>query len=197
MKSFLLATALTLVSTAAFALDTGKPAPDFKTTDIAGKEQSLSKYKGKTVVLEWNNPECPFVRKQYDTKNMQKLQHEATAQGVVWLTVNSGAEGKQGSMTPAQAKEKLADDGAHPTAYILDSKGTIGKLYGAKTTPHMFVVDKAGNLAYQGAIDDDSTADHEAVKTAKNYVRAALASLKAGKPVEVAETKAYGCSVKY
>ena len=191
------ATALACISSYAFAAETGKPAPAFEVKDIAGKTQSIAKYKGKIVVLEWNNPDCPFVHKQYDSGNMQALQKYATEKGVVWLSVDSGGVGKQGNMTPEQAKEHVAEVKASPSAYILDPEGTLGKLYGAKTTPHMFVIDKNGVLAYQGAIDDKPSADLEDIATAKNYVRAAIDALAAGKSPEVGETRSYGCSVKY
>jgi len=181
----------------ALAAETGKPAPAFFVKDIAGKEQSLAKYKGKIIVLEWNNPGCPFVKKHYQSGNMQALQHDALSKHVIWLTINSGAEGKQGFMDAAQAKTYIADMKTHQTAYILDPKGTLGTLYGAKTTPHMFVVDAQGILAYAGAIDDKPTADQEDIKTAHNYVRAAIDELIAGKPVTTAQSRAYGCSVKY
>lgn len=175
----------------------GQPAPDFSTTDIDGKAVKLSDLKGKIVVLEWNNPECPFVLKHYDTKNMQKLQADATAKDVVWLSINSSAEGQQGNIDSVKAKEYVTKAEAKPSHYILDPKGEIGNLYQAKTTPHMFVIGKDGVLAYAGAIDDNPTPRHEAVETAKNYVAAAIDALIAGKPVEVATSQPYGCSVKY
>jgi len=179
------------------AAETGKPAPAFDVKDIAGNAQSLSAYKGKIVVLEWNNPGCPFVKKHYGSGNMQALQKYATGHGVIWLTINSGAPGKQGHMDAPEAKAKIAEVGAHQTAYILDPDGALGLLYGAKTTPHMFVIDAQGKLAYAGAIDDTPTPDPEDVKTAHNYVKAAIDALLAGKRVAVAQTKPYGCSVKY
>jgi peroxiredoxin len=197
-KKALYASAAVLMSASlAFAADIGKPAPDFKATDIAGKAQSVSQYKGKIVVLEWNNPGCPFVHKHYDTQNMQKLQEYAASKGVVWISVNSGAKGKQGNMTPEEAKEHLAESKAHPSSYILDESGAIGHLYEAKTTPHMFVIDAKGTLVYKGAIDDKASANHDDIEGAKNYVRAAIDALAAGKTPEVTETKSYGCSVKY
>jgi hypothetical protein len=165
--------------------------------DIAGKEQSLEQYKGKIVVLEWNNPDCPFVRKHYGSGNMQTLQQYALDKGVIWLSINSGAPGNEGNMDAAQAKAKIAEVGAHETGYIIDDKGTLGHLYGAKATPHMFVIDTGGVLAYAGAIDDKPTADPADIKTADNYVKDAIDALLAGKPVSVAQTRAYGCSVKY
>jgi AhpC/TSA family len=196
--SLLSAIILTLVSAfPAHALEIGKAAPDFKAKDIAGVEQSISQYKGKIVVLEWTNPGCPFVRKHYDGGNMQGLQKENTGKGVVWLSINSSAEGKEGSMDAAGAKASVEKEKANPSAYILDPEGTVGKLYGAKTTPHMFIIAADGTLAYEGAIDDKATADPEDIKTSKNYVQAAVDALLAGKPVETPQTRAYGCSVKY
>lgn len=177
--------------------ETGKLAPDFKASDVNGAEQSLSQYRGKIVVLEWHNPECPFVVKHYKSKNMQTLQKEMTDQGVVWLTINSGAEGKQGHLSADEAKKVITDDGLKASAYILDASGEIGRMYDAKTTPHMYVVDAEGILSYMGAIDDKPTFDPEDVKDAKNYVKAAIESLKAGKSPETAATRPYGCSVKY
>lgn len=175
----------------------GEPAPAFTATDSNGKTHNLSDFKGKIVVLEWTNAECPYVVKHYDSKNMQGLQEKYTGQDVVWLTVNSSAEGKQGHVTAEAANALIAEQGAKQTAFILDADGTIGKAYDAKTTPHMFVIDKEGVLVYAGAIDDNDSAKAEDAATAKNYVAAALDALLAGKPVETAQTKPYGCSVKY
>ena len=178
-------------------VEIGKPAPNFTGTDTNGTSHQLSDFKGKTVVLEWSNHECPFVVKHYESGNMQKLQKEATSDEVVWLTIVSSAEGKQGNTTPDEAKKIMAEQGVHSTARILDPSGEIGKLYGAKTTPHMFIVDKDGNLAYEGAIDSDSSFKQEAIADATNYVSAALGDLKSGESVKMASTKPYGCSVKY
>ena len=175
----------------------GAPAPAFTATDVNGKSHSLADYKGKTVVLEWNNPECPFVQKHYGSGNMQALQKSASQNGVVWLTINSSADGTQGNMKPQVAKQWLAAQKAAPAAYLLDEKGTVGRLYEAKTTPHMYVIDPKGTLVYMGAIDDKPTANPDDIKTAKNYVTAALTSVKAGQPVADTATKPYGCSVKY
>ena len=166
----------------------GKPAPDFSLTDLQGAKRSLAEFKGKVVVLERVNLGCPFVKKHYGAGNMQALQKEAAAQGAVWLSICSSAKGKQGDMTAAEWTAALAQNGAAPTAVLLDPKGTVGKLYGAKTTPHMFVVDAAGALAYKGAIDDKSGTDPAEIAGAKNYVRQALAELKAGKPVSEPST---------
>jgi hypothetical protein len=175
----------------------GKPAPDFSLTDIKGQVRRLSDYRGKTVVLEWTNPECPIVRKHYRSGNMPALQKSATADGVVWLSINSGHPGAEGDFAPAQVQEWLASTGAGPTAYMRDQDGKVGRLYGAKATPHMFVISGDGTLVYAGAIDSIPSADPADIAQATNYVRAALESLKAGRPVAVATSRAYGCSVKY
>ncbi len=193
----LAAFALTAAMPAQAAPEIGKPAPEFTGTDTNGKEVKLSDFKGKIVVLEWTNPECPYVVKHYDSKNMQKLQEEATAKGIVWLSINSSAEGKQGNQTGEAANAYIAEKGAKATARILDPKGEIGKAYDAKTTPHMFVIDKEGVLVYNGAIDDNDSFKPEDAATANNYVTAAIDALEAGKPVETSQSKPYGCSVKY
>ncbi len=171
--------------------------PNFRAFDMHGKVVDLSQYRGKTVVLEWNNPGCPFVQKHYNSGNMQKTQAAAVAQGAVWLTINSGAPGKQGYMTGPEAQKFVTGQEAKPTAYLLDPKGLVGKGYGAKTTPHMYIIDGNGRLVYKGGIDDRATADAADIAKARNHVLAALGELKAGKPVSVAETRPYGCSVKY
>ncbi|MEZ0244000.1 MAG: thioredoxin family protein [Sphingomonas sp.] len=175
----------------------GAPALDFSARDANGNAVWLHDFKGKIVVLEWNNPGCPFVQKHYKSGNMQRTQAAATAQGVVWLTINSGAAGQQGHMSGAQAKQFVAGAGAKPTRYLLDPLGIVGKGYGAKTTPHMYIIDANGRLVYRGGIDDKPTADQADIAGARNHVTAALAELRAGKPVSVAETRPYGCSVKY
>jgi peroxiredoxin len=179
------------------AATVGQAAPTFTGTDSQGKTQSLEQYRGKFVVLEWTNRECPYTKKQYDSGNMQALQREWTAKGVVWLTVLSSAPDEQGYLTASQENAQMERVHAHPTAAILDPKGGIGKLYGARTTPHMFVIDPQGKLIYAGAIDDKPTTDTADVKGAKNYVSAALTEAMAGQPVQVASTRPYGCSVKY
>lgn len=189
--------ATVLTTPAAADQTTGAQAGNFKLTDATGKTVALSDYRGKTVVLEWNNPGCPFVKKHYDSGNMQKTQRQAEAGGAVWLTVNSGAPGKQGYMTGAEARAFLAKEKATPTSYLLDPRGVVGKGYGAKTTPHLYIVDTAGKLVYQGGIDDKPTANPADIATARNHVLAALGEIKAGKPVSVPETRPYGCSVKY
>lgn len=176
---------------------TGAPARDFKLTDMNGRTVQLSQFRGKPVVLEWTNAGCPFVRKHYDSGNMQRTQAAAVAGGAVWLTINSGAEGKQGYETPATARARFAQEGFKSSNYLLDHSGTVGKGYAAKTTPHIYIIDARGRLVYQGGIDDKPTADKSDVAGARNHATAALAELKAGKPVSVAETQPYGCSVKY
>jgi len=199
MKQMLAAfTALAVIAApASAAAVVGRPAPNFKAADVNGKAVSLSDFRGKTVVLEWNNPECPFVKKHYGSGNMQKAQAAAARDGVVWLTINSGAPGKQGHVSGAQAKALLAKAGARPTAYLLDPQGVVGKAYGAKTTPHMYIVNKAGTLVYAGGIDDKPTPRPADINGARNHVLAALSELKAGKAVSVATSRPYGCAVKY
>lgn len=175
----------------------GAPAPAFEATDSNGKTHKLSDFKGKTVVLEWTNHSCPYVVKHYDGANMQAVQADATGQGVVWLSVISSAPGKQGNVDRATANTLTKDRNAKPTAVLLDPEGTLGKLYDARTTPHMFVIDGAGVLRYQGAIDDKPSTAPASLQGATNYVRQALTDIKAGKPVAVSETEPYGCSVKY
>jgi peroxiredoxin len=179
------------------AIEVGKPAPEFSVKDIKGQDVSLSGLKGKIVVMEWTNHQCPYVVKHYATKNMQGLQQDAAKDGVVWLSVVSSAPGKQGNVTAEEAQKIITEQGASPAHKILDPEGTLGRLYGAQTTPHMFVINAEGVLAYAGAIDDNDSFSQDTVKDAKNYVRAAWTALKAGNPVEVSSTKAYGCSVKY
>lgn len=175
----------------------GEPAPDFTLTDTNGTEHSLSDFAGQIVVLEWTNHQCPYVMKHYETGNMQKLQEAATSDGVVWLTIASSAPGKQGHTSPEEANEIIAETGAKPTARLLDADGTVGKLYDAKVTPHMYVINPEGVLVYNGAIDSDPSPRFETVETADNYVMAALEALKNGEEIETAQTQPYGCSVKY
>lgn len=175
----------------------GAPAPTITAKDITGADVSLDTYKGKTVVLEWTNNQCPFVRKHYDSKNMQNLQKYAAEKGVVWISIVSSAPEKQGHTTAEQAAQILKDEGATVTHKILDETGTIGKLYGAKTTPNMFVIAPDGTLAYKGAIDDNSSPRPSTIEGAKNYVRAAIDEIAAGKPVTTPQTEPYGCGVKY
>jgi peroxiredoxin len=185
------------ISLTAYALRVGDPAPDFSGTDSHGQTHSLSEYKGKYVVLEWTNNGCPYTRKHYESGNMQSLQKQWTAKGVVWLTVLSSAPGEQGHMTAEQENAYLGKEHANPTAALLDPQGTIGHLYAAKTTPHMFVIDPSGKLIYDGAIDDHPTTDASDIPSSKNYVSAALTEAMQGQPVATAYTRPYGCSVKY
>lgn len=193
-----LALALTLaVSVSAYAARVGSTAPAFTGTDTHGQTHNLSDYRGKFVVLEWTNKDCPFTQKQYDSGNMQSLQKEWAAKGVVWLTILSSAQGEQGYMTAAQENAWMTKVHAAPTAALLDPSGTIGHAYEAKTTPHMFIIDPTGKLIYDGAIDDHPTTDTSDVPISKNYVSAALSEAMAGHPVAITYTRPYGCSVKY
>lgn len=175
----------------------GSPAPDFTLKDVAGKSHTLSAYQGKWVVLEWVNYDCPFVRKHYGSGNMQKVQKAARAKGAVWLSVNSSATGKQGYFEGAALAKRIADEKADVDGYLIDSDGKVGRMYKAKTTPHMFVVNPEGVVVYAGAIDDRPSTDKADVDGARNYVQAALEAGMAGKAVETASTPPYGCSVKY
>jgi hypothetical protein len=191
------AAAATCTTSARGGVAVGRPAPDFSLTDNGGQVRRLSDYRGKTVVLEWTNPECPIVQKHYRSGNMPALQKSATADGVVWLSINSGHPGGEGDYAPAQVAEWLGSMGASPTAYLRDPDGAVGHLYGARATPHMFVIAGDGTLVYAGAIDSIPSADPADIAQATNYVRAALDALKAGKPVAVPTSRAYGCAVKY
>ncbi len=193
----LLSLILMISAPPAAAAVAGDPAPAFTATDSRGKSVSLSDYKGRTVVLEWSNNECPFVRKHYESGNMQTLQKQAAKDGVVWLTILSSAPGKQGHVDGATADKLTESRGAAPAAVLLDAAGDIGKLYQAKSTPHMFVIDPQGVLAYQGAIDSIPSTDKDDVPKAANYVTAALEAVKAGQRVATASTTAYGCGIKY
>lgn len=175
----------------------GQTAPAFQLADASGQVRSLAEFKGRTVVLEWFNHECPFVKKHYGAGNLQRQQNASADNGVVWLLVNSSAPGKQGHINGAQGLRILADWQATPTALLLDHDGTVGRAYGAKTTPQLFVIDGEGVLRYNGAIDDVPSADPADIPGAKQFVEAALADLAAGRPVARATTQPYGCSVKY
>ena len=185
------------LSAAAFAVRVAEPAPDFNAVDSNGQAHTLAQYKGKYVVLEWHNNGCPFTRKHYESGNMQQLQKEWTAKGVVWFTVISSAPGAQGYVTAAEENAYLKQMKASPTAALLDPQGTLGHLYNAKTTPEIFIIAPDGKLVYQGAIDDHPTSDASDIPKSKNYVSVALTESMSGKPVTEASTRSYGCSVKY
>jgi peroxiredoxin len=201
MKTTLSLIALTallgLSSYAAESPKVGSAAPSFSASDTKGKTHSLSDFKGKYVVLEWFNPECPFVKKHYGSGNMQKLQKEYTDKGVVWLSIDSGAPGLEGSLTPEQGNKKLAEWKTHQTALLLDADGKVGRTYGAKNTPHMFIINPEGNLIYEGAIDSKASPNPDDIASSTNYVKAALDDSLAGKQVGTPTTRPYGCSVKY
>ena len=192
-----LLTAAALVFSSANAAPPGDAAPAFSEVNTAGKTVSLADFKGKTVVLEWTNNGCPFVQKHYNSKNMQNTQAAATADGVVWLSVISSKPGAQGNVTPAQADKLTTDRGAKPTHVLLDPDGTMGRAYGAKTTPHIYIITPDGKIAYNGAIDSIQSNRVEDIPKATNYVTAALANLEAGKAPDPALTVPYGCDVKY
>jgi hypothetical protein len=175
----------------------GSPAPDFTLTDTRGQKRSLADFKGKYVVLEWVNLGCPFVKKHYDSGNMQATQNKAAAKGVVWLSVCSSAEKLQGNMAPDAWNKEISRRKIASAAVLLDGDGTVGRAYGAKTTPHMFVINPKGVLIYKGAIDDKPSTDQADIPGAKNYVLAALDESMAGRPVSTSATPSYGCSVKY
>ena len=197
----LAATALLAVDRAAAvgaaAVKPGAPAPAFTAPDISGRMVNLGQYAGQIVILEWTNDGCPFVQKHYDSANMQTLQRRYTREGNIWLTIASSAPGEEGYVTPSAAQADLARWQAAPTDYLLDPDGVVGHLYDARATPHMVVIDRSGKVAYMGAIDDTPSTRLADVKTAKNYLVAALDEIAAGKPVTVASTRAYGCSIKY
>jgi peroxiredoxin len=189
--------ALVSLSAAGQAVHVGAPAPAFTATDSNGQTETLDQYRGKYVVLEWHNQGCPYTRKHYVSGNMQALQKEWTAKGVVWFTVISSAPGQQGYVTPDEENAYLAQMRAVPTAVLMDPQARLARLYNAKTTPEMFVIDPQGKLNYAGAIDDRPTPDPEDVRGARNYVSDALTEAMTGKPVTMPYTRSYGCSVKY
>src|SRR5438309_4311847 len=201
MKTKLLLTiVIAFAAGALYAADVppvGSAAPDFSAPDSKGKTQTLSQYKGKYVVLEWFNPECPFVKKHYGSGNMQKLQEEFTGKGVVWLTIDSSAPGLEGNLTAEQANAKIAEWKAHSNALLLDPDGKAGRTYGAKNTPHMFVINPEGKIVYEGAIDSKPTPNPSDIASSTNYVKAALDESLAGKTVTTPSSRPYGCSVKY
>jgi peroxiredoxin len=198
-KSILI-TLSTFVAAALFAADSppvGASAPEFSLADAKGKTHSLGEYKGKYVVLEWFNPDCPFVKKHYGGGNMQKLQQEFTNKGVVWLTIDSNAPGLEGNITADQATKIMDSWKTHQTALLLDPEGKVGRSYGAKNTPHMFVIGPDGKIVYEGAIDSKASPNPNDIPSSTNYVKVALDESLAGKPVSTSNTKPYGCSVKY
>lgn len=197
MKPFLYGMLISWFATSCFGASLGKPAPDFSLTGTDGKTWRLAEQKGKAVVLEWFNEGCPFVQKHYISGNMQKLQKEYVAKGVVWMTILSSAPGKQGYVTAPQLGKDLVRLNSAGSIGLVDPTGTVGKAFDAKTTPHLFVISPAGVLVYDGAIDDNSSADPKTISGAKNYIRSALDSVLKGEPVKEASTKPYGCSVKY
>ena len=191
------AAALTFSSPALAKVVTGEAAPDVRVLDSNGDERSLSEFKGQDVVLEWTNHKCPYVQKHYGSDNMQNLQKRASADGVAWLSVISSAPGKQGHVSGETANQLSENRGASPTAILMDEAGTAGRLYAAKTTPHMYIVNKEGTLVYQGAIDSIPSANPSTIAEATNYVTAALDAMKAGTAIEVTDSQPYGCTVKY
>jgi peroxiredoxin len=199
MKTLLLALS-SLLATTLFAADSppvGAAAPDFSLPDASGRTHSLSQYKGKYVVLEWFNPECPFVKKHYGGRNMQKLQGEYTGRGVVWLTIDSNAPGSEGNLSPEQAQKVMKDWNTKQTALLLDPEGKTGRIYNARNTPHMFVINPEGKIIYEGAIDSKASPNPADIPSSTNYVKVALDESMGGKPVSNANTRPYGCSVKY
>jgi peroxiredoxin len=195
-RLFAIALAAALPSAALASAVVGQAAPAFAATDLAGKPVNLADYKGKLVVLEWHNPGCPFVQKHYNSGNMQSLQRKY-GNDVVWLAVNSTNTGASDYLPPQKLDAVMKDFKAAPAGYLMDESGKVGRAYGARTTPHMYIIDRDGRLLYNGAIDDKRSTDVADVKTARNYVAAALDEIKAGKPVSTSSTTPYGCSVKY
>lgn len=196
-KLILLGLLISAFTLNAYALKIDEMAPEFELKNSSGKAVKLSDYKGKTVVLEWINHECPYVQKHYNSGNMQELQKKSTTEGIIWLSINSAAPGKQGYLQGGEVDRVTKDKKANPTQVLIDSNGKVGKAYDAKTTPHMYVIDPTGKLVYMGAIDDKATTDVADIKGATNYVVAALDALKKNEPVKTTVTKAYGCAVKY
>ena len=198
MKNLLISTALSLLTGAAFAVaSVGQPAPAFAVQDTAGKTVNLADFKGKLVILEWVNPGCPFVQKHYNSANMQGTQKEAASKGVVWLTVNSTAKGAEDYLAPAAMAQWMQKSGAAATATLMDSEGKIGRAYGARTTPHLYIIDPTGMLVYAGGIDSKPSTSTSDIASATNHVKVALGEALAGKPISQPTTRPYGCSVKY
>jgi len=198
MKSLITSSLVGIFAIASsFAAEVGKQAPAFTANNTNGQKVSLSDYKDKIVVLEWTNFDCPFVKKHYSSKNMQKLQTEYTEKGIVWMTVNSSAEGKQGQLEPSKLAEKVAEQGGKPSEILVDTDGAVGKAYDAKVTPHMMIISKDGSLVYSGAIDSTPSTDAADIESAKPLFADALNAVIAGKKVTNSKNKPYGCGVKY
>ena len=197
MRAILIIVALMVAGASQAEVEVGKPAPTFKEKDQSGKDRQLSDFKGNLVVLEWYNEGCPYVKKHYGSGNMQKLQKKYTDKGVKWLSVATSSQGRQGYVDPMTAATHMKTAGMNSSALLLDSDGTMGRTYGAKTTPHMFVINPKGTVIYAGAIDSNNSADPDTIPKATNFVAEALDLAMSGKPVKVASSKPYGCSVKY
>ena len=197
IKSFVSGCALALFSVSAMAVEIDQPAPDFTLQNSHGEKVTLADYKGKYVVLEWTNDQCPYVKKHYGSDNMQAMQREYTDEDVVWLSIISSAPGKQGHVSAEQANELTTSRNAAPTQVLFDPQGDVGRLYSAKTTPHMYLIDPTGNLRYAGAIDSIKSANPADIAKATNYVRVGMATLQAGGSPDPALTAPYGCTVKY
>ncbi|MCO4794249.1 MAG: redoxin domain-containing protein [Bacteriovoracaceae bacterium] len=197
MKSCFFIISLFFLINANASVESGAKAPGFTLANEDGKNVSLKDYKGKTVVLEWYNKDCPFVKKHYESNNMQKLQSKWTQKGIIWLSIISSAEGKQGHLTNKEALKNKKASGSKASSVLLDPNGVVGKLYDAKTTPHMYIIAKNGDLIYQGAIDSNSSYDPSVIPDSKNYVDDVLSKVVSGQKIKAGRTKAYGCSVKY
>jgi len=196
-RTLLALAALALATAAHAAPSVGQAAPDFTLKDAGGKSVKLSDFRGKYVVLEWTNPGCPYVRKHYNSGNMPATQQDAVSKGVVWLSINSTEKASGDYLEPAQLVAWKQERKAQPTAVLMDEEGTVGRAYGARTTPHMYIVNPQGQLVYAGGIDSIPSANPEDIKKAVNYVRQGLAEALAGKPISAPTTRAYGCSIKY
>lgn len=196
-RALIMIVALTAFPAFAQDLQVGEPAPTFEAPSADGNEFSLEAQKGKMVVLEWTNNECPFVRKHYNSGNMQKLQQFADNNGMVWVSIISSAKGKQGHVTPEQAMKNSEDNYASLDYIILDEDGKIGRLYGAKTTPHMFLIDPEGKLIYNGAIDSINSVDQDDIERAEKYFYDAMTAAKKGETIDIKQSKPYGCAIKY
>ena len=198
-KHIMISVLALLIAITGFSQDlkVGKTAPDFSLTDPSGKTHRLQEYRGKYVVLEWVNYDCPFVKKHYNSGNMQALQTTYTGRDVIWLSINSSAPGKQGNFTSKEILSRAKEYGAAFSAYLIDADGKVGKAYGARTTPHMFIIDPEGQLVYDGGIDNIRSTDVDDVPRAKNFISQALDEALAGQPITDSISKAYGCSVKY